>query len=263
MDKVRRNHIKDHWLVWILGLAIAGFVLWTTQPAVQKKVCEHVLAGHDVAEWACDPEFQVVSTTDASAFMDSFLGRAGAADPREAWELMTPELQARTPLRDFSALWDVLWAERRGALDSEAGFNRWRVHYRTYGGATNEDSRGDINERSFSVQLQRVGDGQRLRLVDITSADRDDGGTVAYAGGYVRVSVPSYNLPSSHSRIAAPHLKAGGLLRILCSTQDQGGRLWARTPLGWIAVDDLDVRNWDPQAGAQCDPHHAEVASAL
>jgi len=256
--------IKDH-PVWI-GLATAAAIglAWLGPTDLQRTVCSADLVfGTSAANIACKDEFRAVTINDAAPFIDSFLGRAGGARPREAWDMLTPAVQSHLPWTDFSAEWTpLLWAERTGDIQPQPGHNRWSVNFRSYAGDGNEAPSGNVNEMNIPIEITRQTNGE-LSVSDIRLPDRSDGEKRRYPAVTPVVRTKTYNLPSASSAVAAPTILPGSLLRVLCQTQRTNDSLWLRTPLGWIAAGEVQQDTSHSLETPACDANHSMRADSL
>jgi len=204
-----RMSIRDH-PVWIIGGAlVAAAALWLGPTDIQRRVCSTDLVfGSGAGDFACKEEFQAVPIDEATATVDSFLGRASGARPQEAWDMLSAAVQARFPAADFETDWDkFLWAERTGDIESQENRNTWLVTFRTYAGKANESASGDVDTMTIPIELTRQGNG-RILITDMSLPNRIDAERRRYKAITPAILAKTYNRPTESSRVAALVLTA-------------------------------------------------------
>lgn len=247
--------------MWIAAAVVAGFGTAWWGGDLRHAACSNApLYGSMVATPPiCAASDLRIPDVEAKDFIDTFLGRAGAARPDEAWKMLDKPVQDEIGKETFLRDWtNILWAERLGPIRPGANHNTYIVHYRTFPGKSNEASRGQVVEYQVTVSLGLT-DQNKVLMTGISLPDYVTGYELSYLAISPMKSANTFNRITTTSRVAyrAP---AGSLLRALCQTEDQSGALWIRTPLGWIQGEDISPTA-DATEIVRCDGHHADSAT--
>ena len=206
--------IKDHPLWITAGTIAAACALWLGPTDAQRRVCATDLVfGSRVGDVACKEEFRAIQALEATATVDSFLGRASGARPMEAWDMLSPSVQSRFPAGDFKTDWNrLLWAERVGNLEEESGRNSWLVTFRSYAGKSNESSSGDVNTMTMPIELTRQSNGS-IQVTNIRLPNRIDAREAWVHRDHPRRHHQDVPKTFGVVRVAGTTIRSGSLLR--------------------------------------------------
>ncbi len=269
---------------------VAGGIGW--QSGLDGPVCraasKHVVDRPPL----CDPPLLNINDAQARIFASDFyaqssgLVRGTQVDPttgrpvqergRDAWSLLSPELQARyTPERFATERAAWRWTEVTG-IRRDAGFNVFRVTVRVYEQKASigpVGMSGRVSHFDETVGLVR-GDPTGFRVAALEGRAPVDSSTVVFPNVILNAAWASddaagtYRLPAraSGKLSVARDYSVGGSFTALCQverpTVDLDAGWWTRTPQGWIQNRYL-VSDGQPTPGVPaCETHHLLRAGA-
>lgn len=244
---------------------VAGLAAYFNTPSGER-TCMSAARRSVSIPFFCAESVKPVELDDATAFLDRFIGRAGASTPSNAWGMLSTEVQAETPLERFEAAWKpVHWAERMGSIERGEAFNSFVVKYRTYSGGEGgyAATKGTVTDRHVTVVLRRTdpyseiepGTGLALEITQLGAASRDAVQDVSFVPVRLTRTVTPVERPMTGAQTTAP--QPASTLAAYCMVQRDDtdpSSTWVRTGLGWLSVDGAAVQV--DSAPPSCDSHH-------
>ena len=239
-DTERRGKLK---VAATIASVVAIITVWMNFPELQHPFCLGKTEQLFQRTGWCADKWQRVSEEDATRTLDKYLALAGGPKPTDAWPLLSGSERDRVTRQEFVGAWtDVARAERIAPVKADPNSLNWfKVDYRLYR-VTAKDrkglpvwtaSKGPVDERRLEVKVQRTPEGLRIFETGDNSRVGNAGRVRAYAWATFASNTVTYRDPSEDALVAAPDVRAGSGLRVLCELPTSHGS-WYASYLGWF-----------------------------
>jgi hypothetical protein len=247
-----------------IGITLGGvatvLTLWYALPGqpVQAALCENIPSSWNLSPRLCASEFRTVDPNVAEDLVDTFLTRASGAQPKNAYNMMSETLRAKS--KGFIKEWEpILFADRLEPLRPvKQGQNRFTLTYVTYNGEGQDVAppNGRVNTYTAEIGLTIV--GADIEITVFEPPNRLNGERTPYyqevPGEWAKTYDHPQRLPDD---VAAPRVEPQQRLSLLCQVQDRDGTWWSRTGWGWIAHADLTEGEGKRAVVPMCSSHQA------